>query len=68
MKDVKNLKGFVVFSREELEKIKEEAYKKGFDAGKATLKPAEKKASNKAKVKDADGKEVELRLGVVEEE
>ncbi|MBQ0125489.1 MAG: hypothetical protein KBS59_04090 [Clostridiales bacterium] len=68
MKDVKNLKGFVVFSRDELEKIKEESYKKGFEDGKSAAKPAEKKISNKAKVKDVNGKDVELRLGVVEEE
>lgn len=62
---VTNDKTLIALTREELEKIKDTAYKKGYDDAKNEPKKTVTKA--KSKVKDGD-RTVELRNAIVEEE
>ena len=68
MQNIKNLKGYVALSYEELEKYKEDSYEKGYTKAKEEYTAKKTVTKSKAKVKTPDGDAEEYRAAVVTED
>lgn len=67
MQSIKNMKGYVALSYEELEKYMEDSYEKGYAKAKEEYTAKKTVTKSKAKVK-ADGDVEEYRAAVVTED
>lgn len=68
MQNIKNLKGYVALSYEELEKHMEDSYEKGYAKAKEEYTAKKTVTKSKAKVKTPDGDVEEYRAAVVTED
>lgn len=67
MQTIKNMKGYVALSYEELEKYMEDSYEKGYAKAKEEYTEKKTVTKSKAKIKTTDGEMEEYRAAVVTE-